>query len=417
MLSKWANEPGITWDDLAIRLNNAGLATSEASIRRFFKKNKIEKKDDDIDPKILENSIFNRTIRELEGEQTSEDKLRDEIDSLRNQYKEAEQVIKRLREQSKIEDKILEQVTQALDKKSDVLSKPILSRPKIKGNKSKAHEFLLMVSDAHYGEVVNPEEALGIKYDTEVCRKRIEYMRDVVIRLADLRQAAYPISKITLACLGDMVGGNIHEELKNTNQITMVEQAADMAHMLYNLASDMQDYFPEVEIIVKVGNHPRTTKKPPYKQQFDNWEYMMGQMIKGMGQYGCPSLKVTVPKDMVYIHDIFDYRIAMVHGHGVKSNSFAGIPFYGLRNQREAVQALMSQTGNQRVDMFIMGHFHQYIYWSGECDIVINGAIKSGDEYGIGTRLSAPDAAQILLEWHPEHGVVSKNIIKLKDII
>jgi predicted phosphodiesterase len=106
----------------------------------------------------------------------------------------------------------------------------------------------------------------------------------------------------------------------------------------------------------------------------------------------------------------------MTHGDGVMSNSFAGIPFYGMRNRREAIQALMSQMGQKRLDMLLMGHFHQYVDWKGECDIVINPSIKGGDEFGMSTRYQAPEAMQLLMEWHPEHGRTATNYINLDQI-
>ena len=123
-----------------------------------------------------------------------------------------------------------------------------------------------------------------------------------------------------------------------------------------------------------------------------------------------------VPRDLVKIFPVYDKRIGIMHGDGVKSASFAGIPFYGLRSQRERIQALMSQTGQQRIDMLAIGHFHQYVYWGGECDIIINGAIKGGDEYSIDTLLAANDPEQVLLEFHPEHGLTSQNRINLGHI-
>jgi len=406
-LKQWATEPDITWEELAERVNNLGGQTSEASIRRFFKKHKLSKSG------AQDNSSLARALRTTEGVQTVEDKLRDELDIAKAELKTAEQVIKRYRERETIEERIVDTIDTALADRAVDFSQPVLSKPRFKGAKSVPHEFVLMLSDAHYGEVVNPDEALGLKYDTDVCRRRIEEIRDVTFRVAELKGEVYPIQKITIASLGDMVSGNIHDELEVTNSLTMVDQTVDMAHILFNLCSDMSQVFPEVEMIVKVGNHPRIHKKPRFKGKFDNWEYMMGQMVAGMAKYALPDVKIVVPKDLVYVHDVFNYRIGMVHGDGVKSNSFAGIPFYGLRNQREAVQALMSQVGQTRIDMFMMGHFHQYVFWGGECDIIINGSIKGGDEYGIGTRLSAPDPEQLLLEWHPKHGVTSKTVIKL----
>jgi hypothetical protein len=362
-----------------------------------------------------------RAARAQQGKATVEDRLRDDLDDARAALKQAQTVIKGYREQEKLEERVERMVSNALKESPYVppLRKP--KRPAKQARLSRGHEFLLDISDAHYGEVVDPEEALGIKYDTDIARRRIEYIRDATLKFKELAEAAYPVPKITVAVLGDMISGIIHEELAVTNEVTMVEQANDMAHILFNVFQDFSDAFDAVDMIIIPGNHPRINKKPNHKQKFNSWEFLMGKMVQGFvtvagGNQKGGAFNVYVPKGLFYVHPIFGYRIAFAHGDGVKSNSFAGIPFYGLRNQREAIQALLSMTGNKRVDMYNLGHFHQYVDWGGECDVVINPSIKGGDEYGISTRLSAPEPQQLLMEWHPEHGRTSTHYLDLGHI-
>ena len=97
--------------------------------------------------------------------------------------------------------------------------------------------------------------------------------------------------------------------------------------------------------------------------------------------------------------------------------SFAGIPFYGLKSQRDSMQAMLSALGAPRASMLVMGHFHQHVYWKGaDCDVLINGAIKGPDEYIMGSRMTANPAEQVLLEFHPEHGLTAQEHITLSHI-
>lgn len=409
----WAND-GKTYDEMVNLFAKAtGIKTSETAVRRFFKANGLVKPTNVSDP-----TTVSRAVRALANEQTAEDRLQDERDHLKSQLKQAEVALKRYREQESFEQRLEDHITYAVE--NNPYTQP-LSRPKETTGKAKAkaHEFLLCVSDAHYGEVVKPEEALGLKYDTEIATRRIQHVRDTTFRYLELRESVYPVNKITIAVLGDMLSGIIHEELEVTNEIVMVDQATEVAHLLYNLFSDAAARFDEVEMVIMPGNHPRLFKKPRHKQKFNNFEFLMGKMVQSIVNAVNPDndkLKVIVPRDLIYVHPIFDYRIGMTHGDGVMSNSFAGIPFYGMRNRREAIQALMSQMGQKRLDMLLMGHFHQYVDWKGECDIVINPSIKGGDEFGMSTRYQAPEAMQLLMEWHPEHGRTATNYINLDQI-
>lgn len=414
----WLDQ-GLTYKGIAeqIRLT-FGVETTEASVRRAIGRNDLSKPTgasvgaSDEDQALWDDSVVERAVRALDGLQTDEDRLRDELDVARAEIKRAEQVIKRYREKESFEDRIEKTIRQAITVKPYEPQFYTLSGVAMDGT---ASEYFLCLSDAHYGEVVNPDEALGIKYDTDIARRRIQHVRDEVAR--EKSEAINPIRKLTVGVLGDMLSGNIHHELAVTNEMVMVEQATEMAYILFNFAQDLCEWFPEVEFIIMPGNHPRTTQKPQFKKKYDNWEYVMGKMVEGMvGAAQMDTLTIQVPKDMTYVHEVFDYRIAMMHGDGIQSNSFAGIPFYGMRNRREAIQSLLSQVGQERVDLFVMGHFHQHLYWSGECDIIVNGSIKGGDEFGIGTRLSAPDPVQVLLEWHPDRGIVGQKHITLKHV-
>jgi len=142
----------------------------------------------------------------------------------------------------------------------------------------------------------------------------------------------------------------------------------------------------------------------------------MGQLVAAHAK-NTAHLDVKVPKDIVYTHRIFDKKIGFTHGDGSKAASFAGIPFYGLRQRTNANQAMRSRLGLDRLDMLIMGHFHQLLTWQeGDCHIVINGSIKGGDEYGIVSRSSAPEPVQSLMTFHRERGWISLERIPLDSV-
>ena len=293
--------------------------------------------------------------------------------------------------------------------------KPQLRKPAVKKPKSGTeHEMLALVSDAHYPEVVDPAAAFGVKYDGDVCLRRMEYLRDKIIRYKDLRATSYPTSKLTVAVNGDMLSGNIHEELEVTNELPIGEALVRMTYALFDMGIAFAQEFPAVDFIVMPGNHPRLEKKPRLKNKWNNWEHVMGRLLGGLSQ---GKFNVIVPKDLVYIHPIFRFRIGVTHGDGVKSNSFAGIPFYGLKQRRDALQGLLKTLGNPQLDMLCYGHFHQLLFEEGAgCSMIINGSIKGGDEYVMATRYSVQQPVQALLTFHHTHGLTDLSRINLGHI-
>lgn len=292
----------------------------------------------------------------------------------------------------------------------------------LKEGPGEPQEMVVYISDAHYGEVVDPAQAMGLEYDPDIARSRLQYIAMKVVRWAQLRRTSYPIKKLTVAVLGDMLSGNIHEELEITNAMVMVDQVVEMAEELTAFLATVAAYFPEVECIIVPGNHPRTKKKPSAKNRYDSWEYLMGKMVQAQvaaGFYHLPeemgNVTVKVPRDIIYIHEVAGHRIAMYHGDGIKSNSFAGLPFYGMKQQETALQKLCRDLGIPPVDRIAMGHFHQHMSWY-HAGIMVNGSIKGGDEFSLSRYMSFHKPMQVIEEYHPKHGLTCTDYIDLSNV-
>jgi predicted phosphodiesterase len=349
--------------------------------------------------------------RRAEGVTTPEDELKRENTSLRRALDAADRALVNSRAEASLEERILEEITGYLERNP---YRPSFEPVERRAPSSNDHEMLALVSDAHFPEVVDPASAFGFSYNAETCRRRMERLRDTIVRYIDLRRSAYPIRRVTLAVLGDMLSGDIHEELEVTNEMPIAEAMPKMAYMLLDLGNGVAAEVEEVEVVILPGNHPRLSKKPRYKQHWNNWETVMGEFVAGLAQ---KSFKVIVPRDKVYRHRIFGFNVGLTHGDGVKAASFAGIPWYSLDRRRNALQALLKTAQQQQLDLLCYGHFHQLIFEEGQgCSVIINGAIKGGDEFSIGTRYSAQPAVQALLTWHAKYGITDLSRINLGGI-
>lgn len=360
----------------------------------------------------IERERLERAQRLAEGIANSEDQLRDENTELRGKLRTAETALATYRSKSRVEDRLVENILEFIEKNP---YRPQLRKPAAIKGKATAHEMLALVSDAHFPEVVDPEAALGIAYDGDVCLHRMARIRDVIIRYKDLRATSYPTQKLTVAVNGDMLSGNIHEELEVTNEEPLTEALVRMAYALFDMGKAFAEEFPAVEFVIMPGNHPRIEKKPRNKNKWNNWEYVMGKFVQGLASASGHAFDVTVRKALIHTHQIFNYRIGISHGDGVKAASFAGIPHYAMKARQDAIQALLKDLGQPQLDLLVYGHFHRLIYDEGQgCSLCINGSIKGGDEYGIATRYSAPRPVQALLTFHPKYGMTDLSRINLE---
>lgn len=312
---------------------------------------------------------------------------------------------------AQLEDRLFTEIQSYIKKHP---AKPVLRPVAKKAPKATDHEMVLMLSDTHFPEVVEPEEALGLQYNADICLRRLEYLRDTTIRYKDLRASAYHVQKLTVPVIGDMLSGDIHEELEITNQFPTSEALVRLAHAITDMGRGLAGEFPAVELIFMPGNHPRLKRKPYFKNKWNNWDYVLGHFVAALSG---GAFQVQVPKSLLYVQDVFSYKVGMMHGDGVKSASFAGIPWYGLKSRQDAIQSLLRHLDRPNIDYLLMGHYHRLLYWQGtDCDLIINGSVKGGDEFIIGSRHSSSDPVQGLLTLHPKHGLTDLSRINLSGV-
>lgn len=323
------------------------------------------------------------------------------------------QLSKKEKDRLVLEDRIVDGVTRYLQETPTHVHR--LAPAEVKKRHSTAHEMMLLLSDVHFSEVVDPRVAMGLSYNEDIAKHRLERVRDVVIRYKHLRETSYPIQKLTVAVLGDMLSGDIHEELEINNQNPLPVALVTLAYYLHDMGLSLAKEFGDVEFVFVPGNHPRTTKKMRFKQRTTtNWEYVLGHFVKALAG---TSYHVSIPLSIVAIHRVFNWRVGLHHGDSIKSNSFAGIPFYGMRQRREAVQALLRHLGQPAVDFLAFGHFHSPTILEGtDSTIIINGSVKGGDEYSIGNYFGSNDPVQLLLTFHEKHGLTDYSRINLKGV-
>lgn len=392
--------------------NRYNVQTSERSIRRA-----LDRWDSEIFSFDQESSPMKRSQRRLDDMETEEDRLRRELAEanrdLIQQSSDIKRSVKLIKDYEAVldsEDRVAQKIVTAMENNP---YEPIFRAGPASMASEDPHTMVALISDAHYGETV---DMYDIRYNMNVCERRIQYLTEKIIRFRELNSQDHPINKIVAVFLGDMISGNIHEELAESNESPVSDQLVRMAHLMVDVIGSLSENFPEVEVIVMPGNHPRLTKKPRHKRKYDNLEYIMGEMVKAIVR-DIDNVEVIVPKDLIYVHDIEGHMVGFTHGDGYKSTSFAGIPFYGLARKRAAFQEGLKGLGMPPVDMLMMGHFHQLLWWPGRgCDLIINGSIKGPDEYAFDTMHAGDEAQQALITINQRHGITSFERINLGSI-
>src|SRR5262245_10319564 len=121
----------------------------------------------------------------------------------------------------------------------------------------------LFLSDLHWGERVFPSQVNGVnEFDLSIAHARMEHTINTAIYLLRiLGQGKMDYPGIVVPLGGDMISGDIHEELATTNELATMPTLLDLYETLIAALKTLADQFGSVFVPCVSGNHGRNTKK------------------------------------------------------------------------------------------------------------------------------------------------------------
>lgn len=332
---------------------------------------------------------------------------------LREQVRELTRHAKQTRKHDVMEERIFRRMQGAIP-----TIEPKYEAPVIEENEEfDEHEFLLNLSDLHAGEVVDSESVLGMnEYNWEVMLERLAKVQKSVISYQ--RNRPYPIKRLVIAELGDMLSGDIHDELRVTNEQTAPEAVVQLAYDLAEFIAGFEPYFPEIHVAGVPGNHPRGTAKPEYKLKQNNGDWLLYNFQKALLREHEQITWRTNEEGLFPRSGYSDvlmgdrWRVLLMHGDGIRS-TMPGVPWGGVARRITTLQQQFSKA-KQPIDYVCMGHFHTANAIEGVgIKTFVNGSIKGVDEYGLNSFGHGSDPSQMLLTFHPQNGITDVSYIDL----
>lgn len=260
----------------------------------------------------------------------------------------------------------------------------------------------LFLSDIHHGEVVNPAQINGINtFNRAVSRARIEYTFKTAVELTVDRFNRPVFDGCVIALGGDLISGNIHEELAETNDGPVLESVIEIAELLIQGITLMADKFKRVFIPCVVGNHGRLWKKPRAKNRaIDNFEWIVYQTI-AKHFYKDDRVTVLISPSADCRFNVYGVRMLLSHGDQFRGGTgIAGLfspIMLGLARKQMRQQAIEAP-----FDTMLIGHFHQLIQTD---RLIVNGSVKGADEYSFSLNVPLEPPKQALFIVHPDHGI------------
>jgi predicted phosphodiesterase len=264
-------------------------------------------------------------------------------------------------------------------------------------------------SDWHYGEVVRPEEVGGVnEFNADVAAKRVTKLVDTTLDLCFNHMGAtdsdYP--GVVVALGGDMISGDIHDELRDTNDRTPYQAVNDLTDIIASALERMADAFGKVFVPCVVGNHGRGTQKPRMKTRiFTSFEW---NIYCNLERYFKDDKRISffIPEETDAFFAVYGHRFLLTHGDSLGVRGGDGIIGSLGPIMRGTIKTSRSEAQIDReFDTILMGHWHQYITLPG---LVVNNSLKGYDEFArLALRAPYSRPSQALWFCHPVHGITA----------
>lgn len=262
---------------------------------------------------------------------------------------------------------------------------------------------VLLISDAHVGEVVRSDEMCGLsEYNFETFTIYLQFLVDTVIDIIDNKlRKGFNIQDLHIHALGDMVSGTIHEEFLDTNDANQFHSAFGGAFVFGQALTEFSPYFRDIFVKCIGGNHGRFTKDRRFKTKWNNWDFVFYQVLSLLLR-NQKNIHFEIPYSSFIMTDVMGHTHFLSHGDNVRS--YYGIPMYGIKRMASNFTEILAARG-EYLEFINIAHFHEKNTMSrlgGE--LIINGGWKGGDEYSVGKMHTVSEPKQVMYGIHPRTG-------------
>lgn len=272
----------------------------------------------------------------------------------------------------------------------------------------------ILVSDWHGGEIVNPKEIYNVnKYNLDIMEKRAKTFMETTINILKHNDNLNPVYPgIVVSILGDMISGDIHEELKETNAMPSIPTVIYMSNILIECLDILIKEFGNVLVPCVTGNHGRNTLKMRAKQRaHTSYDWLLYQMLESHYEQKYKNIEEKPIKFLISLapdqfFQVYNTKFLATHGDTLGKGGDGIIGCVGpiIRGDHK------TRSRNLQIglpyDIMLLGHYHQLMWHS---RFISNGSLIGYNEFASNI-LRAPYELpkQALFIVHPDHGITYK---------
>jgi hypothetical protein len=285
----------------------------------------------------------------------------------------------------------------------------------VKPRSTKGHAGLVVaqLTDCHFDEVVRPEEIFYLNaYNREIALLRFRTWAEKVVTIPRDYFAGVRIEGLVIPATGDILSGDIHAELKESNEDKLLSSVLFWMEQIIAALEMLEKEYTNVSVHAVVGNHGRTTIKPVFKgRAHSNVEWLLWSVVRDRLVDRKSKVRVEVSDSMDLNVPIYGRNHLLTHGdqfQGGTGISGAYAPL-SLGTHRKGQRQMVAQ---MPMDLMVLGHMHQYLDLPG---VIMGGSMVGYSEYPFGLNLRPESAKQALWLTTPERGKIMAMPVELQD--
>lgn len=259
----------------------------------------------------------------------------------------------------------------------------------------------LFVSDLHWGEVVHPSQINGVnKFDIKIAHARMKALAERSVRLLHILSPKMQYPGIVVPLGGDMISGNIHDELTASNELNSAPAVLDLFGVLRGFLTGMADTFGKVFVPCVTGNHGRDTHKIWNKDRHHTSFDWLLYCFLAKSLEGDKRITFLIPDGPDAYYRVYGHRYLLSHGDQFRGgDGMIGALGPIIRGDHK------KRSRNAQIDMeydtLLIGHWHQLIHIN---RLIVNGSLKGYDEYAYANNFGFERPQQALWITHPKYG-------------
>lgn len=237
---------------------------------------------------------------------------------------------------------------------------------------------VLVLSDLHMEEKVDAGQVAGSdnEYTPEIAAARLQKVFQHGLFMTDVMRGMAKIDTFCLAILGDLISGEIHDELTESNHLSPIAATLlaeeELGKGIEYLLS--KGGFNKIIVPCSFGNHDRNTDLSRCKDGAEHsYAWMCYQML-AKNFRGEKRLEWQIARGYHNYVRLWDTTLRFHHGDAITYGGGVGGVTIPIR------KAIANWNTVCAADLDVMGHFHQMTDGG---DFIVNGSLIGFNEYSL----------------------------------